>query len=320
MKTKPLPEPGSVGAWILAARPKTLVAGWAPVLVGTAFGVFDGDGRLRVVRAAAALIVALAIQIGTNLVNDAADSKRGADKAGRLGPPRAVAEGLLSGKVAVTGGLTCFGIAGLNGLWLASVSGWWLLIPGGLAIVAGIAYTAGPKPLAYLGLGEIFVFIFFGLFATSGSAFVQFTGTGANEQAGLIASLVFGASLGLFSVGILEINNIRDAPTDVAVGKATLAVRLGDANARGLFVGCIVGPFVLMVLTAAFAISDLSAALVLLTLLSIPLAIPSVKAVQSGAVGRELNPVLGAVARLEAVFAFLLAVSFGLIYLIPFHE
>lgn len=335
---KPLPAPGSLGAWILAARPKTLVAGWAPVLTGSVLGGWgDWMGHpLSLTRMGAALLVALGIQVGTNLVNDAADSRRGADSAGRLGPPRAVAEGLLSERVAMTGGMVCFAIAAVAGLWLASVAGWWLLVPGALAIAAGYFYTAGPKPLAYLGLGEVFVFIFFGLFATAGSAYLQLTashyflGEPVNQ---LGFALWLGSALGLFSVAILQVNNIRDAPTDKLVGKKTLAVRLGDRGARHLYAAVMCSAFLLYEISAVVAAIRQAQwfryapgwgwrglTLVILPMLAFPLAIKPVRSVLDGATGRALNPVLGATVRTLSVFAILVTVSFLIAWRLPTYR
>ncbi len=300
-----LPRPGSLGAWVLATRPKTLVAGWAPVLVGSSIAF--AAGSFRPVRALGALVVAVSIQIGTNLVNDAADHARGADRADRLGPPRAVASGLLPSRAVWSAALDCFVLAGGVGVWLASVSSWWLLLPGGIAILAGVAYTAGPKPLAYLGLGELFVFLFFGLFATVGTALVVGWTLGPEPHA-VFYSVPFGVSLGFLAVAILEINNIRDLPTDKMAGKATWAVRVGDRTARRTYRLCIVGGIGLASFVSLLFAAGAPA--MLAPLLAIGFAIDPLKAVAKGVEGRALVPVLGATARVESVLASLIAVGF----------
>jgi len=287
-----------------------LVAAWAPVLVGTSIALaFDS---LVIVRALAALFVAVAIQVGTNLVNDAADHARGADTAGRLGPPRAVALGLLDGDVVMKAGLVCFALAGIAGLWLAAMAGWWLLVPGAIALLAGYAYTAGPKPLAYLGLGEVFVFVFFGLIATVGTTFVQTVGINAGRVAILFATAA-GAALGFLATVILEVNNLRDAPTDVLVGKATLAVRLGDARTRGMIRWLCVGAYVALLLPVAFLFYPW-VPFWLLAYLTIPVAVGIVRTIREGATGRALNPVLGRVAKLEAMFAMLVSLGYVIVW------
>lgn len=285
-----LPKPGSPRSWLLAVRPKTLTAGLTPVVVGSAIAYrFDAFSPAR---AAAAVGVALGIQVGTNLVNDVADFRKGADAAGRLGPPRVTQLGLLSPRAVTAGALVCFAVAGALGLWLASVTTWWLLLPGAVALVSGVVYTAGPAPIAYVGLGEPFVFAFFGLFATAGTAYVQVGSVPAEAWWS-------GAALGLLATAILEVNNIRDAATDAPSGKRTLAVRLGDRAARRLFG---------LLLVAAFALG--SAAELpwsLIVLAALPLAYVPARMVLSGVTGALLNRALGATARLELVFGLLLS-------------
>ena len=326
---KPLPAPGSLGAWIMAIRPKTLVAGWAPVLVGGTIGLLDVLVFQKVGQAAApvvpgffirwmgALVVAVTIQVATNLVNDAADHERGADSPDRLGPPRAVSLGLLSSRQAKGAAALCLLIAALVGLALVSVTSWWLAIPGLLAIVAAVAYTEGPRPLAYVGLGEAFVFVFFGLVALTGTIAVTVlpavSGTIQLTYSFFVGPLVWvGIPFGLLAVAILEVNNIRDAPTDRLVGKRTLAVRIGDMWARRLFLACLVTagavlavPLTLDAASATFLGDRLASAAV--AIIVVGFAVPPARAVLRGASGRELNPVLGQVARLEAVAALAIA-------------
>lgn len=295
---RPLPAPGSLGAWVLAARPRTLVAGWAPVLVASvallaASADIPERFSFHVDRAVAALIVALAIQVGTNLVNDAADHARGADGDDRLGPPRAVATGVLSARAVRFGAIACFVVAAAAGLWLASVSSWWLLVPGAAALIAGVGYTAGPKPLAYVGLGEVFVFLFFGLFASVGTVLVQLPVDAWADPGNWAFAAMLGVSFGLLSVAILEVNNIRDAPTDRLVGKRTLAVAIGDRWARLLYRWSLWGS--LGWLFVAFAPALAFPALVPF-LCALPFAIRADRVVRSGTAGRELNQALGATA------------------------
>lgn len=329
---KPLPAPGSLGAWILAARPRTLVAGWAPVLVGGTLAIDRIESTPSSLSApvftslwVAALIVAQSIQVGTNFINDAADHRRGADVAGRLGPPRAVSEGLLPGRSVMAAGVGLLGFAGVLGVVLSFVSSWWLLVPGGIALLAGFAYTAGPRPLAYLGLGEVFVFLFFGVFALGGTYAVltlpAFPGGVSLGELWLGAFQEWASiwtTFGLLAVAILEINNIRDRATDAKVGKATLAVRIGDRWARRLFIGavaCGVATFAWTIRLGLFGPS-LPAAIGtgVALVVAIILAAGSIQAVARGAEGRALNPVLGSVARLEGSMA---AGLFVLVMLIP---
>ena len=318
----------------MAIRPKTLVAGWAPVLVGGAIvGPLWWIGADQLARWdriwtgfvapwIGTFVVALAIQIATNLINDAADFKKGADTEQRLGPPRAVAMGLLPSRAATRGGLACLAVAGAVGLWLASISSWWLLVPGTVALLAAIAYTAGPRPLAYMGLGEIFVLIFFGVFAVGGTVVVLMTSMSwaspslADVSEIFLWTLWFSLPMGLLAVSILEVNNIRDAPTDREVGKATLAVRVGDRWARRLFLACIVGAFLIPAIPMASVViywgETGGLAVVAYAAVCLWLAVGPVRAVRAGTSGRQLNPVLGQVARLEAV----VAIGFALLMLL----
>jgi len=219
-------------AWIMAARLPTLPAAVAPVLVGTAAAAHDG--RLHVPSALAALVVSLAIQIGTNFANDASDFLRGADTAGRLGPPRVTQLGLLRARTVLWGAYVCFGVAAAIGLVFVVRYGWPVAVVGALAIAAGLAYTGGPWPIGYHGLGELFVFLFFGVVAVVGTTYVQ---TGAISPLALAASM----PVGLLCSAILVLNNLRDIDTDGAAGKRTLAVRVGPSATRMLYLGCLAG-------------------------------------------------------------------------------
>jgi 1,4-dihydroxy-2-naphthoate polyprenyltransferase len=291
---------------MLAIRPKTLTASIAPVIVGTGYALsgalFSVGGEVRTSdlstfpwsRVLAAFAVGVGIQIGTNLVNDVADHFKGADTHERLGPPRVTNLGLLTPRAVVAGAVAAFGVASLAGLWLASVSSWVVLVPGALALACGVLYTVGPVSIAYLGLGEIFVLGFFGIFATAGTTFVLTEGWS-------VPALIAGVSMGLFATGILEANNIRDIPTDAPVGKRTLAVRMGDPAARKLYAIVIVGALAFAVVAGPLPGS-------LLVLLAAPLAWRAVAPVLRGAAGRDLIAVLQMNSLLEITVGIVLAI------------
>lgn len=279
-----------MNAWVLAVRPRTLAAGAVPVAVGT--GVAAAKGSWSPLLAAAALVVALGIQVGTNLVNDWADWAKGADTADRVGPLRVTQAGLLTPRAVLSGAAVCFGVAAVAGLAIVWAAGpVWLLVGAG-AITCGIAYTAGPWPLAYVGLGDLFAFLGFGVVATAATAAVQ-TGRLSSLAVGL------GAAVGLFAAALLGVNNLRDAATDAGAGKHTLAVRLGVARAKWLVLAelaiAVVLPCVLMGLrglpalaTAAF-LGDTAR---------------RVRAADRG-LPAELLPALGGIARAEITFGLL---------------
>jgi 1,4-dihydroxy-2-naphthoate octaprenyltransferase len=241
--------------------------------------------------------VALAIQVGTNFANDFQDGVRGTDDV-RVGPVRLVASGLASASAVRTAALASFGLAAVFGLALAAAVGWELVLVGLLSFAAGWLYTGGPKPYGYLGLGEVFVFVFFGLVATVGSFYVQ---------TGEVTALAVGAAIpvGLLATALLVINNLRDIPTDAEAGKRTLAVRLGDRTTRIVYVTMLVDVFLLVVVLGVTARMP-----ALLGLVGIGFAIPPIRRVQAGAKGPELIPVLGATGKAQLVTGVLLA--FGL--------
>ncbi len=212
-------RPGSFAAWVLAARPKTLPVAFAPVAVGTSVAYF-ANGVSGWGAAVAALLGALFLQIGTNFANDYFDARSGADNEERIGPPRAVQSGLLSGRVMAIGTAVAFGMATLTGVYLTWLSGWPIVAIGAVSVLSGVAYTGGPYPLGYNGLGDLFVFVFFGLVATSGTAFVA---SGSIPAATWLA----GASAGALATTVLVVNNVRDAKGDREVGKRTLVARFG---------------------------------------------------------------------------------------------
>ena len=217
--------------WLLAARPRTLPAAIAPVLVGTALA--GSEDIFRAGPFIAALVGSVFIQIGTNLSNDYSDARRGADTEDRLGPVRVTAGGLMPPRRVLVGTYVAFGVAVAAGLYLAAVAGWQLLVVGAASILAGVLYTGGPRPYGYEGLGELFVFTFFGLVAVAGSYFVQVEDLRWEAFA-------LGVPVGLLAAAILVVNNVRDIDTDRRAGKRTLAVKLGRDRARALFVAMVV--------------------------------------------------------------------------------
>jgi 1,4-dihydroxy-2-naphthoate octaprenyltransferase len=281
--------------WILASRPRTLPAAIAPVLVGTALAAAEDE--FRVLPFIAALVGSIFIQIGTNLSNDYSDARRGADTEERLGPVRVTAGGLMPPRHVLVGTYVAFGIAVVAGLYLAAVAGWELLVVGVASILAGVLYTGGPRPYGYEGLGELFVFVFFGIVAVVGSYYVQ-------TEALRWEAFALAVPVGLLSSAILVVNNVRDIDTDRRAGKRTLAVKLGRERARRLYVAMIVLSFVAPI--ATFAFGGLTAWL-LVTLAAVPLAVPLVRTVSSRSDGPALNAALAGTGRLLAVFSLLLS-------------
>jgi 1,4-dihydroxy-2-naphthoate octaprenyltransferase len=277
--------------WVLGARPRTLVAAVCPVLVGTA--VAASEGPVVAWRALAALVVALALQVGVNYANDYSDGLRGTDNPGRLGPTRLTASGLAAPAAVRRAAAAAFAAAALAGLALAVAVDLRLLLVGLAAIAAAVLYTGGPRPYGYAGFGELAVLAFFGVVATCGSAYVQLERVPA---AALAASL----PVGLGAVAILLANNVRDVDGDRLAGKRTLAVRLGRARARGLFVAVVAAMF------ASAALLGLARPPVLLTLAAIPLAVVPVRLVRTRSDGPGLVAALGATARLQLAVSLLL--------------
>ncbi|MPY94106.1 MAG: 1,4-dihydroxy-2-naphthoate polyprenyltransferase [Acidimicrobiia bacterium] len=288
-------EPGPVRRWVLGARPRTLPAAVVPVAVGIACAVGEGHG-LSAWRMVAALVVSLALQVATNYANDYSDGVRGTDSAGRVGPLRLVASGLASPRHVKLAALAAFGVAGLAGLALAVVVGWELLLVGAACMAAGWFYTGGPRPYGYAGLGELFVFAFFGLVATAGTTYVL-----VERVTGLAVAAA--VPVGFLVTAILVVNNLRDIPTDAATGKRTLAVRLGDRRTRGLYVALVTATFVAVPIVAGLGERPLGA----LSLAALVIARRPVTVVLSGAKGPALIPVLGGTGRLHLVFGLLFA-------------
>jgi 1,4-dihydroxy-2-naphthoate octaprenyltransferase len=281
--------------WLMAARPRTLPAAIAPVLVGTAAAVQWVGELPRVGAFLAALVGSIFIQIGTNLANDYSDAKRGADSADRLGPVRVTAAGLVTPQRVMRATWIAFAVAVACGIYLATVAGPAILVIGVLSIAAGVLYTGGPRPYGYAGLGEVFVFLFFGLVAVNGSYYVQV------EQLDALP-LGLSISLGFLATAILVVNNVRDLETDRRAGKMTLAVRMGRHNAVVLYRLLVLGAFA--VLPIALAAGEASA-LALIGLLALPLAFAPMRAMTNRTDGPALNNALAATGALLAVYSLL---------------
>lgn len=288
-------KPGFARTWLMAARVRTLPAAVAPVLVGTALPATEGTFFAGAF--VAAMLGALFIQVGTNLSNDYSDARRGADTEDRLGPVRVTAGGLVPPKQVLQATAITFGLAIVCGIYLVAVSGWELLVVGLLSIAAGILYTGGPKPYGYEGLGEVFVFLFFGIVAVAGSTFAQ-------EQAWPWEAFVLAVPVGLLATAILVVNNVRDMGTDARVGKRTLAVRLGRTRTRGMYAVMVYGAFA----TAPLALAgDSLGPWLFLPWLALPLAVKLVRTVRNHTDGPTLNGALAGTGQLQLVFCVLLA-------------
>ena len=282
----------SLSQWVAGARPRTLPAAVAPVVLGTAAAHLLG--RADVALAILALVVALSLQVGVNYANDYSDGIRGTDEA-RVGPVRLVGQRLAAPANVRLAAVLSFAAAGVVGLALVALSGAWLMLPlGGLAVVAAWRYTGGNNPYGYRGLGEVYVFVFFGLMATLGT---QYTQAGAVSWFGVLGAVGVGA----IASAILVANNLRDIPTDTEHGKQTLAVRLGDHRSRILY-AAVVGVSVLALLLMA-----LSTPWALLGLLAVPLGVRAGRTVLGDATGRDLVPVLAATGLYEVAYAVLVA-------------
>jgi 1,4-dihydroxy-2-naphthoate octaprenyltransferase len=277
--------------WILGARPRTLAAAIAPVLVGTALA-FPVGVTLNWLNALLALLVSLFLQIGVNYANDYSDGIRGTDEV-RVGPTRLVASGLKSAQSVKQAAFLLFFLASVAGLFLALRTSRWLILVGVIAILAAWNYTGGAKPYGYQGFGEISVFLFFGVVATSGSYFAQ-------SQEITWQSLLISMPMGALACAILAINNLRDLPKDALVGKRTIAVRIGDSNARIMITA--------LIATAIFAglLAVSISPWVFLTLLIVPLAMRISIEINQGALGSGLIPLLGKTGKLQLFFALLM--------------
>ena len=283
-----------LGEWIEGARPRTLFLAGSPVVAGT--GVAAHDGSVQWWRAALALVVALALQIGVNYANDYSDGIRGTD-AVRVGPLRLVGSGAARPGAVRAAALASFPVGALAGLVLAAATSWWLVAVGAAAIAAAWGYTGTSRPYGYRAMGEVAVFVFFGVVAVCGTAYVQ-------TRRITPVSLLTATAIGLLACALLVANNLRDIPGDLATGKRTLAVVLGAARTRTLFTVLVAVPFVLAVILAAIV-----RWWPLLALAALPLAAGAIAPVRRGAVGRALIPTLRSTGILALVFAVLLALG-----------
>ncbi len=332
----PPAPPGPVQRWVQGARPRTLPAAVVPVMVGTAAagalhfdrlvgtaltspfyapchaGSCEGAGVLQLqappayfwLRALGALVVALAIQVGTNYANDYSDGIRGTDEA-RVGPLRLVGSGLVPPATVKRAAFLAFGVAGVVGLALAAATSWWVLLVGAACLLAGWFYTGGPRPYGYAGFGELFVFVFFGLVATVGTFYVE------SERLDLGVVWAAAVAVGLLATALLLANNLRDIATDRVSGKRTLASRIGRVAGGWCYAACALLPFVGVLVWAVGSVVHLWEAwwpaAAFLPLLALPLAIAPVRLALSDAEGRGLLPVLAATGRLQLVFGVLLS-------------
>ncbi|MDE3131102.1 MAG: 1,4-dihydroxy-2-naphthoate polyprenyltransferase [Acidobacteriota bacterium] len=284
-----------VRIWVMAARPRTLPLGVAPVLVGTALA-----GFLHVfhpLRFVAALLGSVFIQIGANLSNDYSDAHRGADTEDRLGPVRVTAGGLVPPRQVLIATYVTFGLAVLCGVYLIAVAGWQLLLIGVASIIAGVLYTGGPRPYGYEGLGEVFVFLFFGVAAVAGSYFAQLRDFSWE-------SLVLSVPIGLIAAAVLVVNNTRDIDTDRRANKRTLAVRLGRERSRRMFAAMLAIAYPVALIPWLFGPLE---AWLLLPFLSLPLALRVIRIVATHTDGPSLNRALAKTGQLQLVFCVLLS-------------
>jgi 1,4-dihydroxy-2-naphthoate octaprenyltransferase len=291
----PATKPSGIRIWLVAARVRTLPAAVAPVLVGTSLAGYQHV--FHPLRFLAALIAAMFIQVGTNLSNDYSDARRGADSEDRLGPVRVTAGGLVPPKQVLVATYVSFGVAVLAGIYLVAVAGWELLLVGAASILAGVLYTGGPRPYGYEGLGELFVFLFFGIVAVVGSYFVQVKHL--DWEAFALA-----VPVGLLATAILVVNNIRDIDSDRRAGKRTLAVRLGRERTRIMFAAIVYGAYLLAPVTWLFGPLKFW---LLLSWLTLPLAAPIVRVVRNRTDGPSLNQALANTGMLQLVFCVLLS-------------
>ncbi len=284
--------------WLLGARPRTLPAAVVPVLVGAAAAI-GGAASITWWKVCAALLVSLALQVGVNYANDYSDGVRGTDQV-RVGPMRLVGSGAASPTAVKKAALAAFGVAAVIGLGLAATTNWWILAVGASALAAGWFYTGGPRPYGYMGLGEVFVFVFFGLVATVGTTYVA-------TQEMTAVSIIAGVGVGAVACALLVINNLRDLPRDAEVGKRTLAVRMGEAGTRWFYV-------FLVVLAGAIAVvlAVVAGPLTLLGLGAAPFGWMAIRPVRAGAQGHALIAVLGATGKFQMIYGVLLAIGIAL--------
>ncbi len=294
-----LSQPGRLRVWLLATRPKTLGAAVAPVLIGSA--IAHADGVFHAQSAGLALLGAMLIQVGTNFANDYYDFVKGADTADRVGPTRVTQAGLVSPAQVRRAFIAVFVLAAGVGALLMLRGGWPIAVIGALSIASGILYTGGPRPLGYLGLGDLFVLVFFGPVAVAGTYYVQALDVTP-------AALAAGVAAGLFSTSLLAVNNLRDVETDEVAGKRTLAVRLGRGFVRAEYVLCLVGA---VGIPLALAVLGLAPSAVGLCLLVVPLALLPIRQMFRSR-GAALNQTLGRTGKLLLVYSVLLSVGWAL--------
>jgi 1,4-dihydroxy-2-naphthoate polyprenyltransferase len=295
MATTPTLSPARV--WWLAMRPATLAASVAPVLAGTAVAVHEGGARPWA--GIAALVIALAIQIGVNLANDYSDFVRGADTPLRIGPLRAAASGVVAPQRVKWAAIASFGVAGLVGLGLSLATDWRLLIVGAACLLAGWLYTGGPRPYGYLGLGELFVFVFFGLVATVGTVYVE-------ELRVTPLAVLAGCGIGFMATAILILNNLRDIDTDAAAGKLTLATRIGRRRTLVLLLVVVVAAFTVPL---AIMFSRLASVTIMAMHFGIPIAAVPVRTAFATRSGPALVRALKRMAAAELAYALLMTVG-----------
>jgi 1,4-dihydroxy-2-naphthoate octaprenyltransferase len=291
------PEISPWRAWLMAIRPKTLPAAVSPVLVGIALAV--ADGVFSPLPALAAMVGALLIQIGTNLANDYFDYVKGVDVAERKGPTRVAQSGLVSLTQLRLGIVVTFALAALAGLYLVMVGGWPILAIGVASLISALAYTGGPFPIGYHGLGDLFVFLFFGLAAVCGTYYVQ-------ALTVTPATVIAAVPVGALTVAILVVNNLRDIETDRQTGKRTLAVMIGPRGTRLEYVVLLAVAYAVPVL---FWLAEWASAWVLLPWLTVPLALRLVRTLHQTTEGRSLNKALAGTANLDLAFGLLFALG-----------
>ena len=292
------PSTPTPAQWLAGARPRTLPAAIAPVLVGSGVAAY-ADGFVWW-KALLALGVSLALQVGVNYANDYSDGVRGTDD-DRVGPMRLVGSGVAAPAAVKAAAFASFGVAGVLGLVLAATTAWWLVAVGVLCVLAAWFYTGGSSPYGYLGLGEVMVFVFFGLVAVVGTTYVQ---TETFELPALLASIGIGA----LACAVLVVNNLRDIPTDTVAGKRTLAVRLGDAGTRWLYVG-----LVAVAAASVVAVAAVTTWWALVGLLFVVPALPGVRVVRSPATGPALVPVISSTGLAEVAWAVLVSAALVLV-------
>jgi 1,4-dihydroxy-2-naphthoate octaprenyltransferase len=283
--------------WWSAVRPATLAASVAPVLAGTAIAVHDGGPRLGA--GLLALLAGIAMQVGVNFANDYSDFVRGADTPRRVGPVRAAASGVVAPADVRRAAIAAFGVAAVGGLVLSLVTDWRLVVVGVACLLAGWLYTGGPRPYGYLGLGEVFVFLFFGLVATVGTVYVETLRVTP-------LAILMACAMGCFATAILVLNNLRDLDTDLAAGKLTLATRIGRGRTRALLLGLVCGAFAIPIVVVVLKLAALS---VVLVLLAIPIAAAPVRIAFATPEAPELVRALKRTATAELAYALLFSLG-----------